>query len=65
MSEHRAKRVLVTGVGVVSPLALGARATMDHLMRGARAFRRLTLFDVANQRSVWAASVSGLRVKSA
>jgi 3-oxoacyl-[acyl-carrier-protein] synthase II len=34
---------------------------MDLLVRGARAFRKLALFDVADQRSAWAASVSGVR----
>jgi 3-oxoacyl-[acyl-carrier-protein] synthase II len=61
MSEHRAMRVFVTGVGMVSPLSVGARATMDLLVRGARAFRKLTLFDAADQRTAWAAEVSGLR----
>jgi 3-oxoacyl-[acyl-carrier-protein] synthase II len=51
-------RVFVTGLGVVSPLALGARATMDALVRGKTAFRRVTLFDTSDQRTHLAAEVS-------
>jgi 3-oxoacyl-[acyl-carrier-protein] synthase II len=60
MSQQRVMRVFVTGVGMVSPLSIGARATMDGLLRGARAIRPLTLFDVSSQRTSWAAAVSGL-----
>src|SRR5450432_4127925 len=55
-------RVFVTGLGIVSPLALGARRTMAALMRGERAFRSLTLFDASDQRTTWAAEVLGLSV---
>jgi 3-oxoacyl-[acyl-carrier-protein] synthase II len=55
-------RVFVTGLGIVSPLALGARATMDSLMRGTVAFRPVTLFDTSDQRSHQAAEVTGLTV---
>ena len=37
-------RIWVTGIGVVSPLARGAGATMDRLVAGDRAFGPLTLF---------------------
>lgn len=55
-------RVFVTGLGVVSPLAIGAGATMDGLMRGNEAFRPVTLFDTSDQRTHLAAEVSGLSV---
>ena len=55
-------RVFVTGLGVVSPLALGARATMDSLIRGTVAFRSVTLFDTSDQRTHRAAEVTGLTV---
>ena len=55
-------RVFVTGLGVVSPLARGARATMDRLMRGASAIGPVTLFDTKDQRTHLAAEVSGLSV---
>src|SRR5689334_9744868 len=55
-------RVFVTGVGIVSPLAVGARRTMDQLVAGARAFRKVTLFDTADQRTHVAAEVADLSV---
>src|SRR5260221_7468602 len=55
-------RVFVTGLGIVSPLGLGARPTMDALMRGERAFRPLELFDASDQRTTWAAEVANLSV---
>jgi 3-oxoacyl-[acyl-carrier-protein] synthase II len=55
-------RVFVTGIGIVSPLAIGAQGTMDRLVAGAHAFRRVTLFDTADQRTNQAAEVSGLSV---
>lgn len=39
-------RVLVTGVGIVSPLGSSARATMDRLVAGDCAIRRLTRFSL-------------------
>jgi 3-oxoacyl-[acyl-carrier-protein] synthase II len=55
-------RVFVTGIGIVSPLAIGARPTMDRLLSGARAFRPVTLFDTSDQRTNQAAEVTGLSV---
>src|SRR4051794_11430146 len=55
-------RVFVTGIGIVSPLAIGARATMDRLLSGERAFRPLTLFDTSDQRTSQAAEVVDLSV---
>jgi 3-oxoacyl-[acyl-carrier-protein] synthase II len=56
-------RVFVTGLGVVSPLAMGARATMDSLVRGESAFRPVTLFATSDQRTHLAAEVAGLKLE--
>jgi len=53
-------RIWVTGIGVVSPLALGAGATMDRLVRGERGFRALSLFEMPGSRCALAAEVHGL-----
>lgn len=53
-------RVFVTAVGIVSPLAVGAHATFRALLRGERALRPITLFDVGASRSRIAAEVSSL-----
>lgn len=56
-------RIWVTGIGVVSPVATGARATMDRLCRAERAFGPVSLFDVDGQRARIAAEVRGLSVE--
>jgi 3-oxoacyl-[acyl-carrier-protein] synthase II len=43
-------RIWVTGLGVVSPLARGAGATMDRLLAGESAIGRLTLFHLPGSR---------------
>ncbi len=53
-------RIWVTGVGVVSPLARGAGATMDRLVAGERAFGKLSLFELAGTRASIAAEVASL-----
>src|SRR4051794_38975677 len=53
-------RIVVTGLGIVSPLAVGARLTMDRLCAGMSAFRPLSLFDPAGQRASAAAEVREL-----
>ena len=53
-------RILVTGIGVVSPLARGAGPTMDRLVAGDRAFGPRTLFELAGSRVDIAAEVKGL-----
>ncbi|PKN36307.1 MAG: 3-oxoacyl-ACP synthase, partial [Deltaproteobacteria bacterium HGW-Deltaproteobacteria-20] len=56
-------KIWVTGVGIVSPLAPSARATMDRVCQGTHAFRRVTLFDPDGQRCQIAAEVPDLRVQ--
>lgn len=55
-------RIWVTGVGIVSPLAHTARATMHELCLGTPAFGPVTLFDVSDQRTKVAAEVRDLRM---
>lgn len=53
-------RVVVTGIGIVSPLGRGARTTMDRLLAAERAIRPLTLFEVSGLRTNLAAEVADL-----
>lgn len=53
-------RLWITGIGVVSPLARGADRTMDRLLAGERAIRRLSLFSMDGARSSLAAEIAGL-----
>jgi 3-oxoacyl-[acyl-carrier-protein] synthase II len=55
-------RIFVTGLGVVSPLAVGARATMAELVAGKGAFKTVSLFDTADHRTHLAAEVRNLSV---
>lgn len=55
-------RIWITGIGVVSPLARGAAATMDRLLAGDRAIGPLSLFHLEGSRVDIAAEVKGLRV---
>lgn len=54
-------RVWVTGIGVVSPLARGAAATMDRILAGDRAIGRLSLFELPGAAPGLAAEVADLR----
>jgi 3-oxoacyl-[acyl-carrier-protein] synthase II len=56
-------RIWVTGIGVVSPLARGAAATMDRLVSGDRALGELSLFALPGARSKIAGEVKGLLAK--
>lgn len=56
-------RIWVTGLGMVSPLARGAAATMDRLLAGDRAIGPLTLFRLEGSRVDIAAEVRDLRVE--
>ena len=56
-------RTWIVGLGIVSPLATGARETMRALMEGRRAQAKVTLFDVSELRAQLAAEVPGLRIE--
>ncbi|MEO7328309.1 MAG: beta-ketoacyl-[acyl-carrier-protein] synthase family protein, partial [Minicystis sp.] len=53
-------RIWVTGLGVVSPLARGAGATMDRIVNGDRALGPVTLFTLDGLRAGIAGEVAGL-----
>lgn len=57
-----AERIVVTGVGAVSALALGARPTFERLLSGERAIAPILLFDPGATRCRIAAEVRGLDV---
>lgn len=58
-----AARVWITGIGVVSPLAIGASATMDALVAGTRAMAEVTRFDASRFRARLAAEVKGFEAR--
>ena len=53
------RRVVATGLGVVSPLGIGIDAFWDHLSRGVSGVRRITKFDAAGLPSQIAGEVAG------
>ncbi len=57
-------RIWVTGIGVVSPLGVGAAPTMQRLLAKERAFAPLDLFSAEGARSQIAAQVPGLDLRS-
>jgi 3-oxoacyl-[acyl-carrier-protein] synthase II len=52
----------VTGLGLVTPLGIGVETTWARLVRGDRAIRPITLFDVTGQRVGIAGEVDGVEV---
>ena len=52
----------MTGLGLLTPLGVGVEATWARLVRGDRAIRPITLFDVAGQRARVAAEIDGVVV---
>jgi 3-oxoacyl-[acyl-carrier-protein] synthase II len=59
------ERVAVTGIGAVSALGYGARATFDAVVAGRRGFGPLTLFDASDARCRIAAEVRDLDLGAA
>src|SRR5437773_8226135 len=55
----RMRRVVATGLGVVSPLGIGIDAFWDHLSRGVSGVRRITKFNAAGLPSQIAGEVAG------
>ena len=59
------RRVVITGMGVVSPLGLGISQTFDALVERKPGVRRITAFDPGRFRSQVAGEVTGADVKDA
>jgi 3-oxoacyl-[acyl-carrier-protein] synthase II len=54
-----ARRVVVTGIGVVSPVGIGARASWDNLVAGRSGVADITLFDTTDYEIHVAGEVKG------
>ncbi len=54
---QRLRRVVVTGLGLVSPLACGVEATWQGLLRGRSAVDRITRFDASQFATTYAAEI--------
>ena len=61
MSENR--RVVVTGLGAVTPLGLDVKTTWEGLKNGANGIGPITLFDTENFKATLAAEVKGFDPK--
>ncbi|HSW57416.1 MAG TPA: beta-ketoacyl-ACP synthase II [Dehalococcoidales bacterium] len=59
MSNNENKRVVVTGVGIVSPLGLNAAASWEALIAGKTGIDNITLFDASRHVTKFAAEVKG------
>lgn len=54
------KRVVITGIGVVSPIGIGREAFWNNLLSGETGFKPITYFDTSNFSSKLAAEIKGL-----
>jgi len=59
--DRREHRVVVTGVGVVSPIGIGVAAFWEALLQGRNGIGRITHFDPSEYRSQMAAEVKDFR----
>src|SRR5258706_14366597 len=59
MTSPARRRVVVTGVGLVSPLAAGAEETWQGILAGRSGIAPITLFDAARYSTRFAGEVTG------
>ena len=59
-----ARRVVVTGVGAITPIGIGAAATWDGLVAGRSGIRRIEAFDTSNLEVKIAGEVRGFDAKN-
>src|SRR5579859_6183461 len=57
-----ARRVVITGIGVISPIGIGARAYWENLVAGQIGIRRLASFDPAGFDSQIAGEVPACKI---
>ena len=57
------RRVVITGVGLVTPLAIGVKETWESLCAGTSGIGELTRFDVSNYQTKIAAEVKGFHAE--
>ena len=60
LSKQPQRRVVVTGMGVVTPLGIGVDETWQALCAGKSGIRRITRFDASAYPSQVAGEVKGL-----
>src|SRR6187455_2549541 len=62
MSESRRPRVVITGIGAVSPFGVGRERFWEHISRGCSGTRAITDFDTTGFTSRVAAPVQGVTI---
>src|SRR5882724_6832190 len=56
------RRVVITGIGVISPIGIGAKSFWDNLLAGQVGVRRIASFDPAGLPSQIAGEVPGYKI---